>query len=165
MSLCSVNERRIPSNSRSAVCPAMISYSRQKKHIHSLQLNIDFILFCLILTQMPCSSSRVIFVTFYRVNQPWCTFSAVSLLVAGFVIVFFLVHNRFPYSSESAWIQSLHVLSQPLNSALVEDLTGLRKEKTHNYTVFPAHCGGFRDWINLDPRFLLELLLYLFLVW
>lgn len=33
-------------------------------------------------------------------------------------------------------IQSLHVLSQPLNSALVEDLTGLRKEKTHNYTVF-----------------------------
>lgn len=161
MSLCSVNERRIPSNSRSAVCPAMISYSRQKKHIHSVQLNIDFILFCLILTQIPCTSSHVIFVTFYLVNQCWCAFSAVSLLGAGFVRGFFWSTIDFLTALKVPGIQSLHVLPQPLNSALVKDLTGLRKEKTHNYTLFLAHCGGFRDWINLDPRFLPRLKLLL----
>lgn len=148
-----MRERRIPSNSRSAVRPAMISYSRQKKHTHSVQLNIDLILFCLILTQIPCTSSHVIFVTFYLLNQCWCAFSAVSLLGAGFVIVFFWNTIDFLTALKVPGIQSLHVLSQALNSALVEDLTGLRKEKTHHYTLFLAHCGGFRDWIHLDPRF------------
>lgn len=61
-------------------------------------------------------------------------------------------------------IQSLHVLPQPLNSALVEGLTGLRKEKPHNYTLLLANCGGFRDRINLDPPLppRLELLLLFF---
>lgn len=94
---------------------------------------------------------QVNFVTFYRVNRCWCAFSTASHLDTSFIIV--LSTTDFLAATKVPGIQPLHVLPQPLNSALVEGLPGLRKEKPHNYTLLLANCGGVRDRINLDPHF------------
>lgn len=101
MSLCSVNERRIPSNVHSTVCLAMISYSTQKNHICLAKYR-----FYSLLPDSKLDAMQFLTCSFYKISlNAHCQPCPLHLpVLQWFWVVTPTVHKGFPASLKGMYL-------------------------------------------------------------
>lgn len=153
MPLCSVNEKRIPSNSSGDVCSVMISQPWQKSH--TCLSKYRFYSFSLWSKSWLTAMLSAFFCDFfYQQNLYWCWFAAISHIATSKCLRHWDNTTDLPAAVKKnvARIPPISVLSQPLNGVLLSWF-----EKIKDTWPYVATALGWKFyWQNqFRPRFYL----------